>query len=172
MNCRSALVPRPHVVFAAAAITCLILGVGPSPGQQTSTRAKGAAPPGTRKAAEDVAHKLDGAWRLVKALDPQTRQLRDLPPGIEMTKLIVGGRFAWIVTRDGQAVAGAGGTYTVTPNAYAETVTFAVAQNQQPLVGSTTRFTYKLEGGKWYHKGTLRVGQARQDIDEVWERIP
>jgi hypothetical protein len=89
-----------------------------------------------------------------------------------MTKLVVGGRFVWIVSQNGRAVAGAGGSYTVSPDAYAETVSYAVGQNQQPLIGTTTKFTWRFEGGKWHHKGTLRVGQAKQEIDESWERIP
>jgi hypothetical protein len=158
---------------------CLALGLGvcmlatcqSAVAQQRLTQPKRATPPETKKAAADVARSLDGAWRLVKALDP-TGQLRELPPGIEMTKLVVGGRFAWVVAQHGRALAGGGGTYSQTPTTYTETYSYAVGQNQQGLVGSTTRFTWRLEGDKWYHKGTIRVGQQQQQIDEVWERVP
>ena len=72
----------------------------------------------------------------------------------------------------GRAVAGAGGTYTVTPEGYSETVSYAVGQNQQPLIGTTTKFTWSFEGGKWHHKGTLRAGQTKQEIDEIWDAFP
>ncbi len=53
---------------------------------------------------------------------------------------------------------------------YAETCTYAAGQNQQALIGTTTRFTWKLDDGKWYHKETIQVGQQRQEIDEIWMR--
>jgi hypothetical protein len=132
---------------------------------------KGAAASASTTAARDD-RPLEGAWRLVGAFDPRSGQQRALPGGIEMTKLIVGGRFAWVVTQNGKAIAGAGGTWSMTPDAYSETVTYAVGANQQALVGSATKFTWKFEQGKWHHKGTLRVGQNTQGIDEFWERIP
>jgi hypothetical protein len=127
---------------------------------------------GQGEAKEKSKSRLDGAWRLVSSKDPSSGQLRAVPQGIEMTKLLVGGRFAWAVVQDGKAIAGAGGQFTVEGDTYTETVTYAVADNQQPLVGKSFKFTAKVEGGKWHHTGTLKVGDARQEIDEVWERIP
>jgi hypothetical protein len=115
--------------------------------------------------------RLDGAWRLVSAKDADG-QAREAPAGVEMTKLVVDGRFAWTVAQNGTAVSGAGGTYTVTDDAYTEKVTYGVTDNQQPLVGKTFTFTWKLEGGKWHHKGVLKTDAGEQIIDEVWERIP
>jgi hypothetical protein len=124
-----------------------------------------------RKQAGDVKTRLDGAWRLIRTLDPATGKLRPVPEGVEMTKLIVGGRFSWIVAQNGRAIAGAGGRCVTTARSYTETVTYAVAPNQQPLVGTSTTFTSTMENGKWHHRGTLRVGQQKQEIDEIWERI-
>jgi hypothetical protein len=89
-----------------------------------------------------------------------------------MTKLIVGGRFSWVVVRNGRAVAGAGGRYVTTARNYTETVTYAVGDNQAGLIGTSTTFTSTMEDGKWHHRGTLRAGPAKQEIDEIWERIP
>jgi hypothetical protein len=158
------------------ALYCCMLFLGTynsANGQQLSNaQTKRAPSAAANKSTTAENRSLDGAWRLVRSLDPASGQLRAVPAGIEMTKLIVGGRFGWIVTQNGRALAGAGGTCSMTANGYTETVSYAVAQNQQPLVGSTTKFTWKFEGERWHHKGTLRVGQARQEIDEIWERIP
>jgi hypothetical protein len=115
---------------------------------------------------------LDGAWRLVRAKDATGGQYRDVPPGVEMTKLIVDGRYAWVVTQNGIAVAGAGGNYSVSGHTYTENVTYGVTTRQQPMVGRSFAFTWTIEGGKWHHKGTLRTGSGVQEIDEIWERIP
>ncbi len=114
---------------------------------------------------------LDGAWRLVSVKD-NTGQMRGLPPGLEMTKLVVGGRYSWAVTQNGRAVAGAGGSYSVANDTYTETVTFAIGDTQQPMIGKSFKFTWKFERGRWHHKGVLKVGSAQQEIDELWERIP
>jgi len=92
-----------------------------------------------------------------------------------MTKLVVGGRCIWTVVQDGKAVAGAGGTYALDDDSYTENVTFSLnndARNAQVLVGKSFKFTWKIEGGQWHHKGVLDVGTAQQEIDELWERIP
>jgi hypothetical protein len=115
---------------------------------------------------------LDGAWRLVSAKDPRNGQMRKLPEGIEMTKLIVGGRYVWTVVQGGKVRAGAGGSYTVEGEEYTENVVFTVAENQQAMVGKSFNFSWKIEDGKWYHKGTLKIGNSAQEIDEIWERVP
>jgi hypothetical protein len=115
---------------------------------------------------------LDGAWRLVKARDPRTGQMRAKPPGLEVTKLLVGGQYAWTTVRDGKAVSAAGGTYKVDDTTYTETVVYSVDDNMLRLVGSSFPFKWSIENGKWHHRGTLRVGAARQEIDEIWEPAP
>jgi len=119
-----------------------------------------------------VKTRLDGAWRLVSSRDPRTGQMRGMPPGIEMTKLLVGGQYAWAAVRDGKAITGAGGKYKVDDNTYTETVVYSVGENMLSLVGTACPFTWTFEDGKWHHTGTLKVGAARQKIDEIWEPLP
>jgi len=128
---------------------------------------------GARKKSDQATAKapLDGAWRLVSVKDA-TGQMRRLPAGLEMTKLLVVGRYAWTVVQNGRAVAGAGGSYSVANDTYTETVTYCVSERQQSMVGKSFKFTWKIEGGQWHHKGVLDVGTAQQEIDELWERIP
>ena len=40
------------------------------------------------------------------------------------------------------------------------------------MVGRSFTFTSKFEGGKWHHKGVLKIDGAQQEIDEIWERVP
>ena len=55
---------------------------------------------------------------------------------------------------------------------HAEMVVSAVGQNMLPLVGSTCPFTWTIADGQWHHKGTLKVGSVRQEVDEIWEPVP
>ena len=89
-----------------------------------------------------------------------------------MSKLIVGGRYVWTVVQAGKVKAGAGGSYTVEGEEYTENVVFTVAENQQAMVGKSFNFSWKIEDGKWYHKGTLKIGNNAQEIDEIWSASP
>jgi hypothetical protein len=98
--------------------------------------------------------------------------MRGVPPGVEMTKLVVGGRYAWTVVRGGKALGGAGGKYEVDDKTYTETVVYSVGESMMPLVGKSCPFQWTIEDGKWHHKGTLEAGAVRQEIDEIWEPVP
>ena len=115
---------------------------------------------------------LDGAWQLVSIKDPRTKRMRPLPAGIEMIKLVAGGRYSWTVVQQGKAVAGAGGRYKVNGDSYTEEVTYALGDNNQAMVGHSFDFTWKIENGKWHHVGTLKVGTVAQEVDELWEPAP
>ena len=58
----------------------------------------------SEKKAVAAKSQLDGAWRLLSSKDSATGESHKLPDGIEMTKLVVGGRFVWTVVQDGKAV--------------------------------------------------------------------
>ena len=45
------------------------------------------------------------------------------------------------------------------------------APNQQQMAGKSFNFTWKFEDGKWRHKGTIKIGNGEQEINELWERI-
>jgi hypothetical protein len=115
---------------------------------------------------------LDGAWRLVSAKDPRSGEMRKLPEGVELFKLVIDGRFVWTYVQKDRAVGGAGGRYTVEDDTYTEITEFAVTAGQQAMTGKSFKFSWKIEDGKWYHKGTLKIGNAEQEIDQIYERIP
>ena len=98
--------------------------------------------------------------------------MRKLPEGIELTKLVVGGRFIWTLVQNDRVTAGAGGRYTTDDDSYTESVDFAISPNQQAMAGKSFKFSWKIEDGKWYHKGTLKIGNNDEEIDQIWERIP
>ncbi len=114
---------------------------------------------------------LDGAWRLVSAKDPRSGEMRKLPEGVELFKLVIDGRFVWTYVQKDRAVGGAGGRYTVEDDTYTEITEFAISPSQQAMAGKTFKFSWKIEDGKWYHKGTLRAGNAVQEIDQIYERV-
>ncbi len=159
---RVSLFPRSRIVVMIVTFVLVVSDAGQRAGARDDKNAKPRPQARTR---------LDGAWRLVSARDPRTGQMRGMPPGVAMTKLLVGGQYAWTVVRGGKALSGAGGTYQVDGDTYTETVVYSVGENMQPLVGSSCPFTWTIEGGKWHHKGTLKTGTIRQEIDEIWEPV-
>jgi hypothetical protein len=89
-----------------------------------------------------------------------------------MTKLVAGGRYAWTIVQNGRLLGGMGGSYSTDEGTYTETVMYAVGDNDRLLIGKSFKFTWTIDGGKWHHKATLEIGNARQEINEVWERVP
>jgi hypothetical protein len=115
---------------------------------------------------------VEGAWKLVGQINATTGKLAKIPDGIEMTKLITGGRFAWTVVRDGKVVMTAGGSYTLKDDVFTEKVTFVAPDNQKPLMGKSFAYPIKFEDGKWHLKATFKVDDREMAIDEIWERCP
>ena len=127
---------------------------------------------GKDKAKSKAKSPLDGAWRLVSAKDLASGEMRKLPEGIELFKLVVDGRFVWTFVQKDRATAGAGGHYTLEDDRFTENVDFAISPGQQAMTGKSFTFSWKIEDGKWYHKGTLKIGDAEQEIDQIYERVP
>jgi hypothetical protein len=110
--------------------------------------------------------KLDGAWRLVGIRDGDEYRK---PEGWEQHKLVVGGRFNWTTSKDGKILYSAGGKCAFDGDVYTESVEFA--HERDFLVGKEVKCTWKLDGDKWYHKGTIKTDQGDLTIDELWERV-
>ena len=113
----------------------------------------------------------EGAWRKLGNRNPQTGKIDPPPEGLETIKLIVGGRWVWTLTKDGRAIAGLGGTYTIKDDQYTERVEYAITDGFEAHIGRSFTFTSKYEGNTWNMKGTLVVRDMEFKIDEDWERV-
>jgi hypothetical protein len=112
--------------------------------------------------------KLEGTWRLVGFMEDG--KLTEAPKGHTQLKLVTATHFTWATydNDNGEIQASAGGTYTLKGDSYKEMVRYVHGDFLKELVGKEQPFTYKLEGNRWYHTGTLTTGFK---IDEVWERV-
>jgi hypothetical protein len=137
----------------ALPVALLALGVPATPADK---------PEGTPKAAS----KLDGAWRLVGV---RAGEEYSKPESWDQYKLVVGGRFIWTSSQDGKILYAAGGRCTVEGDRYTEFIEYA--HERPTLVGKEAKFTWKLDGDKWYHKGTIKTDEGDIPIDELWERV-
>jgi hypothetical protein len=114
---------------------------------------------------------LEGAWKQVAQKNGDAADYQKPPEGTEMIKYVTGGRFVWTIVKDGRVLAAAGGTYTVDKdNKYSESIEYTHGEGQEPLVGKTFNFTWKIEGNTWLHVGELKLGDQTVKIDEKWER--
>jgi hypothetical protein len=116
---------------------------------------------------QNAGTKLDGAWRLVGVREGD--EFTKPPEGWEQYKLVIGGRFTWTLAKDGKIKYSAGGKYTVDGENYTEIIEFA--QDRDFLIGKEAKCTWKLDGDKWYHKGTVKTNDGDSPIDELWERV-
>jgi hypothetical protein len=116
----------------------------------------------------DAKSPIEGAWKVVgvKAEGQDDYQKVDY----NQYKLVTNGHFIWAASdpNSGAMLNAAGGTYTIEKNQYTERIQYAQTYDLRALVGKDQKFTWKVEGDKWFHTGTLSSGQQ---IDELWERV-
>lgn len=112
------------------------------------------------------ANELLGTWKQVSGkFNGQDFQP---PEGTTLIKHVTPAGFMFVdVDKDGQIRDAAGGSYTVIGDTYFETPTYATG-DFHGLKGKTQRFTWRVEGNRWFHSGTLTSGLT---IEEVWERV-
>ncbi|MDG3007871.1 hypothetical protein [Paludisphaera mucosa] len=121
--------------------------------------------------AEEKAATVEGAWRQVEQKNGGAPSYERPPSGTVMTDYIVGGRFVWIIVRDGKAVSLAGGRYKVEKDKFTEIVEYANGgEAVDSFVGKSFEFTVKIEGDTLTKIGTIQVNGQDYEIDEKWER--
>lgn len=112
-------------------------------------------------------NKLVGTWKQVKAKFGGNEV--KIPEGTTQLKHITPTHFMFIdFDKDGKVFFALGGTYTLKGEKYEEMIEYGVSEVFKTLKGKPQSFECKVEGNKWYHKGTLSSGMT---IDEVWERV-
>jgi hypothetical protein len=130
----------------------------------TSGRSTAAGP---KKAEAGVENRLVGTWKMVKAKygGKETK----IPEGTTEFKHVTPAHFMLaVIDKDGTIFAAIGGPYTLKGEKYEETPEYGLSEIFTNIKGKPQSFTWKVEGNKWYHNGTLNTGLT---IEEVWERV-
>lgn len=112
---------------------------------------------------------MAGAWHITERADAQGALVPIHQQGTRKTlKLLSGTRFQWFAIDP--AVKGfyatGGGTYTAKDGKYTENIQFFSKDNNR--VGSSLKFDFKLENGRWDHSGKSSEGKP---VHEIWEKI-
>lgn len=90
--------------------------------------------------------------------------------GYRQIKMVTGSHFMWVTyeRQTGMLVASAGGECFFDGKTYIERLDFGSEPFLLDLIGKDQVFTARLEGGEWYHSGTLTDGT---EVREVWNRL-
>lgn len=113
---------------------------------------------------------MAGAWHITeKASDGQGELMKIHEDGTRKTlKLLSKTRFQWFAIDP--AVKGfygtGGGTYTAKDGKYTENIQFFSKDNNR--VGTSLKFDWKLDNGRWDHSGKSTDGKQTH---EIWEKI-
>jgi hypothetical protein len=113
---------------------------------------------------------MAGAWHITERDNGQGGLVQIHQTGTRKTlKLLSKTRFQWFAIDP--AVKGfyatGGGTYTAKDGKYTENIQFFSKDNNR--VGSSLKFDFKLENGRWDHSGKSSDGKP---VHEIWEKIP
>jgi hypothetical protein len=110
-----------------------------------------------------------GTWQLVSFKYGDDAKWSDPPQGQKRIKLITDTHFTWVAyeASSGKVQSTAGGTYTLSGNAYTELIEFA-GEGMTDYLGKKQPFTIRVEGDKLHQSGQLSDGTK---IEEVWQRV-
>lgn len=116
-------------------------------------------------AAED--NPLVGTWKM-KSMTRDGMTV-EVPDTVNIYKHVTPSHFAGVTyDNDGKFIRSHGGTYVKKGDEYIETVEYTSFEGTRNLIGKESKFTWKLDGDKWVHKGTTAVGFP---IDELWVKV-
>src|SRR5438105_12936851 len=115
-------------------------------------------------AAAKADNKLVGTWKVISAKYGGQEAKR--PDGYTHRKAVTPTQFMWAIhDGEGKVAAVLGGSYTLKGDEYIETPEYGMGDVLEQLKGKPQKFTWKVEGNKWYHTGKLSSGLT---IEEVW----
>jgi hypothetical protein len=110
---------------------------------------------------------LVGTWKIASGV--YGGEERKSTPGRTTLKHVTPTQFAWLTYgTDGIVTRAAGGGYTVKGATYEETPEYGFSSDFDVVKGKAQAFACRIEGNKWYIKGSLSNGLT---IEEVWERV-
>lgn len=110
---------------------------------------------------------LVGTWRIASGVYGGQERVSTL--GRTTLKHVTPTQFAWLsYGADGIVTRAAGGGYTLKGDIYEETPEYGFSSDFDVVKGKAQRFACRIEGNKWYSKGSLSNGLT---IEEVWERV-
>jgi hypothetical protein len=122
---------------------------------------------GEAGAADGTGNTLIGTWRLVSA--KYDGEDVTFEKGSTTVKHVTPTHFMWVTyDQDGEVTRTAGGSHTVQGGAYEEMPEYGLGQGFHVIKGKAQRFTWKVDGNRWHHAGTLSNGLV---TEEVWERV-
>ncbi len=112
---------------------------------------------------------LLGAWKLVAGKYGDAAEFEDASPEETMIKLVTDTHFIWVRfdSKTKEVSHAAGGRCSVSDDKYTEHIEYGIGPVMQ-LKGTKQPFTWKLEGDRWHHSGTLSNGTR---LEEIFERV-
>jgi len=120
-----------------------------------------------KRAEARAENELLGTWKLVEAKYGSTAY--KVPEGTTELKHVTA--VHWVLTvfdKDGKVGVVMGGPYAMNGDKYEETPEYGITEIFTNIKGKPQTFTWKVEGNKWFHNGTISSGLT---IEEVWQRV-
>jgi hypothetical protein len=117
------------------------------------------------KSDTQTAHPLVGTWKMVST--KYDGEVSKLPDDMTMLKHVTPTQFMWVIyDKSGKVVRAAGGSHAMKGENYDETPEYGLGAER--IKGKTHKFTWRVDGNKWRHDGSL-PGVVK--IEEIWERV-
>lgn len=118
--------------------------------------------------AEDQTGRVEGVWRIVGINGNASGEFQKA--SYDEYKIMSAGHYLWLSfePETGKVLRSGGGTYSIKRGTYTAHIEFSNSEDLRALVGQEYTGTFRLDGKKWYHHGTVPNGAV---FDELWERV-
>jgi hypothetical protein len=111
---------------------------------------------------------VEGVWRIVGVGGNNGGAFRK--PPYDEYKIMSAGHYLWLSfdPATGNVLRSGGGEYRIQNGTYTAFIEYSNSDDLRALIGREYTGTFKLDGKKWYHAGTVPNGA---EFDELWERV-
>ena len=129
---------------------------------------RGEAPAKSAAKPADLRAALVGTWKMTSM--KVNGEENDLPASSVTYKHVTPGGFTWLSYQKdtGKVFRAAGGTYTLTGDAYTERIEYGMGDDFDGIKNASHAFKCRIEGDTWHHTGQLANGTK---LDEQWTRV-
>lgn len=116
-------------------------------------------------------HALEGVWVLVGTRATGAASVEPPPRGTQRLKYVSARRFASLTLEGDSIVRALAGSCRLGVGEYEESVESVLLPNDRWMLRREFGFTWRLDGDRWVHEGSMRGPGGTITVHEIWQRL-
>lgn len=116
-------------------------------------------------------HPLEGVWVLVGTRAPGADRIEPPSGDIQRLKYVSARRFASLTLEGDAVVRAIAGSCRLGEDVYEESIENVLPPNDRWMLRREFEFSWRLDGDRWVHEGTMRGPDGTIAVHEIWQRL-